>query len=128
MGVGVTTLVTIMVVLLLTVFAVLTLASARSDEHLSQMAANAVSDYYAADGEATTWYATLAEAAKGKDTEANVLALATEGYTVTRASNGGLIVKNSFAMGVNRQLMVTVQIDGNGGCTITQWQTSAKEQ
>jgi hypothetical protein len=128
MGVGVTTLVTIMVVLLLTVFAVLTLASARADEHLSQMAANATNEYYAADGEATHWFAGLIDVVEANGNDDNATALGDAGYTIRNGENDSLLVSNVFEMGSNRQLTVTVHVDRYGGCNITQWQTSAKEQ
>jgi len=48
-GVGGMTLLTVLLVLALTMFAVLTLSSAQADMRLSQKSARAVSDYYAAD-------------------------------------------------------------------------------
>ena len=51
-GVGGVTLLTVLLVLALTMFAVLTLSSARADMRLSEKNAHAVSDYYAADSRA----------------------------------------------------------------------------
>jgi hypothetical protein len=59
MGIGVTTLVTILVVMLLATFSVLSLVSARSDLNLSEMTIRSASDYYDANNEATRWYAQL---------------------------------------------------------------------
>jgi hypothetical protein len=55
--VGLSTLVTIMVTVLLTTFAVLTLVSARADLKLSSMAITSTQNYYVADGEAEEWLA-----------------------------------------------------------------------
>jgi hypothetical protein len=57
LGVGMATLVTIMVAVLLTVFSVLTLVSAHSDLLLSSKAIQATQAYYLADSQAEQWLA-----------------------------------------------------------------------
>jgi hypothetical protein len=125
LGVGVITLVTILVVLLLAAFSVLSLVSARSDYHLSQMATESAENFYKADGLATSWYAEL-------DTFVGNLqgspasfeqALKTAGYTVKRTNAGELRVAQSFVMGTDRQLEVTVAVLDNKTTIIRQWQT-----
>jgi hypothetical protein len=125
LGVGVITLVTILVVLLLAAFSVLSLVLARSDLSLSQMATNSAQDYYAADAAATQWYAQL-DSFVGTlgGTPTNYQgALEAQGYTVNRTSAGELRVTQGFAMGANRQLQVTVAIQDNGTTVVRQWQT-----
>ncbi|MCL2756744.1 MAG: hypothetical protein FWD43_01525 [Coriobacteriia bacterium] len=125
LGIGVTTLVTVLVVMLLAAFSVLSLASARSDMRLSSMSAQSVSDYYAADSEATMWYSALdsllARSASQSTDWDRVLRNA--GYSVQRASDGGIQVRETFAMGPYRELVVTVAIAENGTPMIRQWQT-----
>ncbi|MGE4352472.1 MAG: hypothetical protein AB7D36_00105 [Oscillospiraceae bacterium] len=56
LGIGVITIFTVLIVLSLSVFAMLTLSSARADLHLSEINADTVSSYYAADIEAHRLY------------------------------------------------------------------------
>ncbi|MCL1906033.1 MAG: hypothetical protein FWG06_03380 [Clostridiales bacterium] len=60
-GVGGVTLLTVLLVLALTMFAVLTLSSAQADMRLSEKNARAVRDYYAADAQAVRLQAAVAE-------------------------------------------------------------------
>ncbi|MDR3053280.1 MAG: hypothetical protein LBU48_05420 [Coriobacteriales bacterium] len=128
LGVGVTTLVTIMVVILLTTFSVLSLVTAQSDLRLTKMATDSTTTYYAADAAAEQWYSELdaaLAAVQGDDYQA---ALTQAGYTVTRTDEGVLMVQQQFAMGTNRQLEVTVAIDDAGTSTIRQWQSRSAAQ
>jgi len=125
LGIGVTTLITVLVVMLLAAFSVLSLASARSDIRLSRMAAQSASDYYAADSEATTWYAALDtfldranEPASGWE-----IVLRYAGYNVQQSASGELQVREVFAMGSFRELVVTVAVAPDGTPTIRQWQS-----
>lgn len=65
-GVGVITLIDVLLVLCLTIFSILTYSSARADQKLSQVNADAVTAYYAADSEAAELYAQFAA---GTDSE-----------------------------------------------------------
>lgn len=65
-GIGVITLITVLLVLCLTIFSILTYSSAQADMQLSQVNADAVSAYYKADCEAAALYA---EFAAGSDAE-----------------------------------------------------------
>jgi hypothetical protein len=122
MGIGVTSLLTIMAVLLLTSFAVLSLLSAKSDLLLSNKAADAIAAYYAADGEAEEWWMELCEflgSAPGDGLQARLEAA---GYTVEAAENG-LVVRAGFAMGERKNLEVAVSIAENGEAAIIGWQS-----
>lgn len=124
-GIGITTLVTIMVVLLLLVFSVLSLVSARSNMHLTQMATDRAQQYYAADGEATVWYAELdtfvARLEGEPDGYTEQLSLA--GYAVEVTDTDELRVTNSFAIDKSRMLVVTVAVNEDKTTTIRQWQS-----
>lgn len=123
LGVGVITLVTILVVLLLASFAVLSLVSAQSNYHLSQMAVTQDEAYYAADSEATLWYAELDAFAATLVGESDSFAvqLSQAGYTVETTSAGELRVLHSVTMNENRSLMVTVAVNDDTTTTIREW-------
>lgn len=59
-GVGVITLITVLLVLCLTIFSILTYSSAQADMRLSEVNAEAVAAYYDADAEAAELYAQFA--------------------------------------------------------------------
>jgi hypothetical protein len=125
MGIGITTLVTVMVVILLTAFSVLSLVTARSDLRLTTRGVDATSAYYAADGEAEQWYSELNAFLAGKTSTNWEKTLTDAGYKVTRTTNGALTVNAQFPIGTNRQLLVAVAIDGAGKPTVVQWQSES---
>jgi len=125
LGIGVTTLVTIIVVVLLTAFAVLSLVSALSNMRLSEMAVSQIERYYAADSEATIWYAELdafaADLTGSPDEYAGQLTGA--GYTLLQNDEGLLLVTEGFDLSEFRSLMVTITINDDKTTTIKQWQS-----
>lgn len=60
LGVGLITIITVLLVLTLSIFSALTLSTARADLALSQINADTVQTYYAADSEAAALYAGFA--------------------------------------------------------------------
>ena len=125
LGVGVSTLVTIMVILLLAAFSVLSLVSARSNLHLSEMTATRAEVYYAADSEATQWYADLdsfAASLTGNKSSFDEQLVAA-GYDVEVTSSGEVRVMNSFSINNNRNLMITIAINEDKTTIIRQWQS-----
>lgn len=60
LGVGLITIITVLLVLTLSIFSALTLSTARADLSLSQINADTVTAYYAADQEAAALYAAFA--------------------------------------------------------------------
>jgi hypothetical protein len=123
MGIGVTSLLTVMAVLLLTSFAVLSLLSAKSDLLLSGKAAQAVSSYYEADGEAEDWWMELNELLQSPAAGGLQERLKAAGYSAEAAAGGALIVRSSFAMGENKNLEVTVSVAAGGEAEILGWQS-----
>jgi len=121
-GVGVTTLITVLVVMLLATFAVLSLASARADESLTTLSTNSITDFYTADGEATTWYAELDAFISDTSSSDWETTLDDAGYTVGYF-NGEVQVYESFAMGAMRELRVTIAVATDGTTTVRQWQS-----
>jgi hypothetical protein len=121
MGVGVTSLLTIMAVLLLTSFAVMSLLSANSDLDLSRKASQAVTDYYAADGQAEEWWMDLNEALEGRQGGA-AEKLRAAGFDVDD-SGDSLIVRRKFPMGGKKNLEVQVSVSESGDASIECWQS-----
>ena len=125
LGIGVTTLVTIMVILLLTAFSVLSLVSAQSNQRLARMATDQAQNYYTADAEATAWYAELDEFVANMSGSASTFSdqLRRAGYQIKPGESSELRVTNGFAINENRTLMVTIQINNDKTTTIRQWQS-----
>jgi hypothetical protein len=124
LGIGVTTLITILVVMLLATFSVLSLVSARSDLHLSQMAVQSTQDYYAAESEATQWYAQLDSFLATKPSGDLRAALKQAGYVLLDSPTDDLVVSKVFPAGEKRKLTVSIAIAADGSTTIRQWQTA----
>jgi predicted metalloprotease len=121
-GVGVTTLITVLVVLLLATFSVLSLVSSRSDQSLSLMAVESVTQYYEADAAAVEWYAELSDFL-GAHTSSNWGdSLRTRGYTVSTEGDE-VRVSAGFSMGSYRELAVSVAVLHDGSAEIRRWQT-----
>jgi hypothetical protein len=135
-GIGIPTLLTILVVVLLTTFAVLSLVSAKADYTLSVKAAQANQAYYAADGQATAWLSqveakAMAAVKAGRDVKG---ALEEAGYAVKGggAAAAGKSGKSSdlelsgswpVAGGSAGNLEVQVSISStDGSATVKRWQ------
>ncbi|MDR1421928.1 MAG: hypothetical protein LBI64_03580 [Coriobacteriales bacterium] len=123
-GIGLTTLVTIMVVVLLTTFSVLSLVSARSDLNLTNKALQSMQDYYAADTAAEQWVAQLSRALEGASGESLAAALEEGGYIYEfEEGQMGYRVSEIFEIDTNRQLTVELAISDEGQFTILTWQS-----
>jgi len=125
LGVGVTTLVTIIVVVLLTAFAVLSLVSARSNLRLSEMAVSQIQRYYEADSTATVWYAELNDfvatlEGAPQDFEGQLVAA---GYQILYNEENILMVYKGFSVSEHRYLTVTIAVNDDRTTTIRQWQS-----
>ena len=121
-GVGVTTLITVLVVLLLATFSVLSLASARSDQHLSLMAAQATTEYYEADAAAVEWYAELSEFLASTRSSDWAKTLDNAGYEVNTVGEE-VRVSAHFSIGSHKELAVTVAVARDGSAMIRRWQS-----
>jgi hypothetical protein len=125
LGVGLSTVVTVMVVVLLTTFSVLALVSARAELRLANRAVESTGHYYAADGEATRWLADLgAFIAEGHDDLEGDLTSA--GYQFSSTDDGQLILTKLFAVDDRRDLTVEIALDRTGEMDILRWQTAPK--
>ncbi|MCL2631974.1 MAG: hypothetical protein FWD45_02635 [Coriobacteriia bacterium] len=123
-GFGVTTLVTILMVLLLTTFSVLTLVSARYDHNLSRMTMDATGNYYAADREACEWLAELSDLVDSSDHAdlIDLIAAASPDAVVAISESGDLLlVTRSFSIDNRNQLRVSIAIMADGRLTVVEW-------
>jgi hypothetical protein len=126
-GVGLSTLVTIMVAVLLTTFSVLALVSARADLRLSSRVATSTQSYYAADGEAEQWLAEVDAFARGghADFTADLLAA---GYQVEVRDDGHVRLAETFPIDDKRDLIVEITLDSAGEMDILRWQSVSRRQ
>jgi hypothetical protein len=123
--VGLSTIMTVMVVVLLTTFSVLALVSARAELRLANRAIESTGNYYAADGEAEKWLASLdAFIREGHDNLEGDLALA--GYQVAVTEDGQTKLTESFEVDNKRDLAVEIALDRAGEMDILRWQTVPK--
>ena len=147
LGVGISTLVTIIVAVLLTTFAVLTLVTARADLRLSTRAIESTQNYYEADSDAEIWLteldafvnqeegqleydwrqstldAFLAQPQALTDLAASLTAA---GYNVQAAEDESILVTETFPIDDRRELVVKVLIGTDGRLSIHTWQVDLK--
>jgi len=125
LGVGITTLVTIVVAVLLTTFSVLALVTARADLRLSNRAIESSQSYYAADGQAEQWMATLDSFTN--QNKANLLnSLTAGGYAATPKDGNWIVIDKRFSIDTTRDLLVEVAVNSNGELDVLKWQTTSK--
>jgi hypothetical protein len=147
-GIGVVTLFVVLLILCLTVFAVLTFASANADMRLSEKNSEMVEAYYAADNAATRISADvtafwkqgapkpsasarealeekIAAYADARITYADVSDVADDtGHTV---SDPGLIVSYGVFVDTLLTLEVTLSLPRGGECEVLSWRVTADE-
>jgi hypothetical protein len=126
LGVGLSTVMTVMVVVLLTTFSVLALVSARAELRLANRAIESTQNYYAADGEAERWLADLG-AFIGEERDNRDGDLASAGYQVSSTDDGRTKLTESFIVDDRRDLIVEVACDEAGEIDILRWQTTPKQ-
>jgi hypothetical protein len=124
-GVGLSTLVTIMVAVLLTTFSVLTLVSARADLSLSEKAVTSTQTYYAADGKAEQWLAKVDTFVQQTHDDL-VGDLTAAGYQPSVDDNGQLKIATTIPIDDKRDLIVEVALDSAGEMDILRWQSVPK--
>ncbi|MCL1880084.1 MAG: hypothetical protein FWF71_05660 [Actinomycetia bacterium] len=127
-GVGLTTLVTIFVVLLLTAFSVLALASARADMSFSVKASQAVGSYYSAEREASQWVASVEDLIGGREATAwqkDIVAL--KDNTEVRRVQSGLQLSHNFEYDKTHVLEVHLLIAPDGSVKVTEWRNSVRD-
>lgn len=110
---GGSSLLTVFAVLALTVFALLSLSTVKADVRLANTAANAVTDYYAADGKAQ---AVLARLRSGEMPEDVAL-------TAMLNENGGVNYYYAVPISATQELQVEVLVEGTR-YEILRWQAA----
>ncbi|MDR1184671.1 MAG: hypothetical protein LBK67_07740 [Coriobacteriales bacterium] len=125
LGVGLSTVMTVMVVVLLTTFSVLALVSARAELRLANRAIESTANYYTADGEAERWLADL-DAFISEERGDREGDLASAGYQVSATDEGQTKLTESFAIDERRDLIVEIALDSAGEMDILRWQTMPK--
>ncbi|MDR1015198.1 MAG: hypothetical protein LBL86_09530 [Coriobacteriales bacterium] len=123
-GVGLSTLVTVMVAVLLTTFSVLALAQARADLRLSEKVAASTQGYYAADGQAEHWLARL-DAVVQDAPDDPAAGLVAAGYDAAVSQEGRAVVSEAFPIDERRVLVVEVAVDRAGRIDILRWQSTS---
>ncbi len=127
LGVGLATLITVLVAVLLTTFSVLALVTARGDLSLSNKTAEAMESYYEADGQAEEWLSELdGYMSSGQTNLSNNLGRA--GYELGLTKDGKTTVSETFDIDNNRELSVEIMIDNYPQIEILKWQVTAKAQ
>ncbi len=127
LGVGLATLVTILVAVLLTCFSVLALVTARADLNLSGKAADAMVAYYTADLAAEQWLAEVDDVLQSG--QAGVSSkLGAAGYRTGTSASGEVTLSQSFVVDDIRSLDVELTIHDNATIEITKWQVTAEPQ
>ena len=126
-SVGIISLLTLLTVLMLTAFSVLSLVSARSDLRLNELAAQAVGDYYEADGQAELWWMGLCQTVSAAQPQDLPQRLSAGGYAF-EADGQGYRITATFAVGTTKVLQAeALATPGADGVTLTrtQWRTAA---
>jgi hypothetical protein len=126
LGVGLATLVTVLVAVLLTTFSVLALVSARADLRLSDKTAEAMESYYSADSQAEAWLAEIDERVDSGSFSAT--AGGGSEYTVGATSDGQITITRIFTIDEVRDLIVELKIDDGAEIEILRWQVTAQAQ
>ncbi len=120
-AVGIPSLITVLVVMLLGCFAVLSLITARTDGRLAKKASEAASEYYLADFAATEKLAELKKLiAAGADP-------AEYGFDVIQTIDYGELICYNMPIDKNNSLYVELTHTGDA-ISIVKWQTAATAQ
>ena len=122
---GVSSIIAILVILLLVVFSILALTTARADLLLSQKSSDSISAYYDADSLAEDMMAEVAALiSRGANWQAN---LEKDVYSLSYAE-GGVFISYTVPIDEYRNLLVELFADADGKLARTLWQVvPAKE-
>jgi len=116
---GVSSVIAILVILVLVVFAALSITTAKADLTLSQKSAWGIQAYYEADAAAVEMMAEIAVAiAAADDWRAELIK---NGYNVSSAE-GGALISYTVTVDRNRNLNVELRADSGGKLTRELWQ------
>jgi hypothetical protein len=128
-SIGIVSLITVFSILILAVFTVLSLSGSRSDTALSDTAARAVSDYYAAEAEAEQKLKELSVIAADDAQIPLVKRLEAAGFEIENDNNyPGTVVVYNTSVDDRRELCTKVGIDEQGEVERLYRQTISTEQ
>ena len=131
-GIGITTLVTVFMVLLLTTFSVLTMVSARYDLNLSSRTVEATTSYYAVDQEACQWVgeiqvllATRPQSEWSTAINESALDVSTQIEYSDDGNWAGITVDRQLTIDQWRLLNIRLFIDDDGQIYFLDWRSSS---
>ena len=137
-GIGAATLLCVFVVLFLTIFAALSVITARSEAQLAEKFSASVTAYYDAESSAARWTGQIADTVKAESAPDNFLArlrtVSAPDITVTGLcqEDGGTVIisaETCISAETGRNLAVTLRISPDAAVTITEWRAfSASER
>jgi hypothetical protein len=117
---GVSSVIAILVILVLVVFAALSITTSKADLTLSQKTADGVQAFYAADGAAEERMAEVAAAIEASPRDwAEALG---DAYTVVPDGTGGKLIQYTEPIDEHRDLVVELRAAPNGALTRKLWQ------
>ncbi|NLW71101.1 MAG: hypothetical protein GX061_08490 [Eubacteriaceae bacterium] len=117
---GIISLVVVVIILIMTCFAVLTYLNSRNDLNLTRMAADTLSDYYKAEKNAYEKLEKLSGLIEEGDKE-----LSENGYTAVY-KEGGLYIRFTADINDTREISCEVLVIDQRICEITSWKTVLK--
>jgi hypothetical protein len=121
---GVTSIIAILVILVLIVFAALSITTAKADLNLSERTAAATSEYYVADSAAEERLAEVAEAARGGAGWQDRLG---SGYSVSE-EGGAVMVTYDVPVDDGRAMYVRLKVAADGGVSRELWQVRSTDE
>jgi hypothetical protein len=121
---GVTSIIAILVVLVLIVFAALSITTSKADLNLSERTAEMTSEYYAADSAAEDMVAEVAEAARGGAGWQERLG---DEYSVTE-EDGRTVVRYDVPIDENKALSVRLGVAASGDVSRELWQVHSTSE
>jgi hypothetical protein len=121
---GVTSIIAILVILVLIVFAALSITTAKADLTLSKKTAEATTEYYKADSGAEDRFAEVAGIVKSGAGWQDRLG---DGFTVTD-EGGASVVSYEVPNGDNKELAVRIRVASDGTLTRELWQVRSTDE
>jgi hypothetical protein len=121
---GVTSIIAILVVLVLIVFAALSITTSKADLNLSERTAEMTTEYYAADSAAEEKVAEVTEAVKDGDGWRDKLG---DEYSVTE-EDGRTVVRYDVTIDENKALSVRLGVAANGDVSRELWQVHSTSE
>jgi hypothetical protein len=116
---GVPSIIAILVILVLVVFASLSVVMSKADLQLTEKTVRSISSYYEADAKATEKMGEVADVAQTVGNWSNYLSA--NGYDVS-SSEGKVVVAYTVEVDQFRNLNVSLSVETGGGVTVKTWE------